>query len=332
MRIALVSPYSLDVAGGVNQHVLGLARWLHAQGDEPVVLAPGTSAVAEPFEVRPLGPAVGVRWNGAVARLSVDPRAWHEAAAEAERADIVHVHEPLTPGLAHHVARRAAGLVVTHHAAFTPGATLTRALAMRARRLPARQSIAVSRAAATTAAAFLPEAPTVIPNGISLPPESRTPKDPRFALFLGRRSDPRKGHAVWIRIRELLGPSVETLELSDGTASREEVESALARASVLVAPHTGGESFGLVLVEALAAGCGIVASDLPAFREVVADPALVDFFPVWDAEAAVAAVRHRLGRTDPAAARAAAQAFTWDRIGPLIRGRYALARSDRLGP
>lgn len=322
MRIALVCPYSLDVAGGVGTHVLGLARWLHAQGEEPVVVAPGRAACDEDFPVHTLGSSVPLRWNGAVARLALDPRQARRAVELTRDADVVHVHEPLTPGIAHAVARAADRLLVTHHAHFEVPRPLQALLRARARSLGARDAVAVSDSAARTALAATGARPDVIPNAIEMPGEPQHATVPGRVLFLGRRSDPRKGHAIFTALRSRLAGEAEFVEFVDGTTPWADVAAALESAEALVAPNLGGESFGLVLAEALARGCGIVASDLPAFRAVVDDSRLVDWFPPGDVEGAAEAVRRRLSAgTDAQLARESARRYSWDTVGPLLHAR-----------
>lgn len=325
MRIALVNPYSFDVAGGVGTHVLGLATWLHDAGHEPLVIGPGRHAVETPFPVMVLGPAVGVPFNGSTARLALGPRQAARARALVGDADVVHVHEPLTPGMAFAVARGARRLVVTHHAHFLVPAGLRALLRRRSSALPVRESIAVSAAAADTAHQATGSRPDIIPNAISLPTPSPKP-DWATVLFVGRASDPRKGHTLFRVLAERLRGEARFVELADGRASAAAVAQAMDEATVLVAPNLGGESFGIVLVEALAHGCAIVASDLPAFRATVGAQAPVEWFAPGDADEAERALRRRLAVPPaPDVARRAAEAYSLDVIGPRVLERYARA-------
>ena len=169
MRIALVTPYSLDVPGGVGTHVLGLARWLRDQGHDAFVVAPGERVVDAGVPVRLLGRATPLPFNGSTARLALSLSQARAARAAVATADVVHVHEPLTPGAAFAAARGGRPLVVTHHAAFAVGA-LGPVLRARAALLPRdRVSLAVSEAAAATARAATGVTPEVVPNAIELP-------------------------------------------------------------------------------------------------------------------------------------------------------------------
>ena len=377
MRVALVTPYSLDVPGGVGTHVLGLARWLRDQGHDPFVVAPGERAVDAGVPVRLLGRATPFSFNGSTARLAVSPHQARAARAAVATADVVHVHEPLTPGAAFAAARSGRPLVVTHHAAFQVGA-LGPVLRARAALLPRdRVSLAVSEAAAATARAATGVTPEVVPNAIELPDLSTRAASLRssrvaqgaegapsasasrlaqgaegapsasalraaqgaglsrpMVLFLGR-DEPRKGFPVFAALARsgvdaefvAVGPTTPTPDVSVlGAVSDAERTRLLSAATVLVAPNLAGESFGLVLVEALVHGAAVLASDLPAFRAVVDDPAVVRFFPPGDAAAGSAALRSLLAAPpDPTQARTAAAPYGWDVVGPRLLDAYARA-------
>ena len=346
MRIALVTPYSLDVPGGVGTHVLGLARWLRDQGHDPFVVAPGDRVVDAGVPVRLLGRATPLPFNGSTARLALAPAQARAARAAAATADVVHVHEPLTPGAAFAAARGGRPLVVTHHAAFAVGA-LGPVLRARAALLPRdRVSLAVSEAAAATARAATGVTPEVVPNAIEVPDLStqRSASASRPAhgagrpmvLFLGR-DEPRKGFPVFAEVARsgvdadfvAVGPTTPRPGVSVlGAVSDAERARLLSAATVLVAPNLAGESFGLVLVEALAHGAAVLASDLPAFRAVVDDPAVARFFPPGAATAATAGLRELLATPpDPALTRAAAAPYAWDSVGPRVLRAYELSRS-----
>lgn len=343
MKIALVCPYNLDTPGGVATHVLGLARWLDEQGHQATVIAPGTRAPGD-LDVRLLGPTRDFRFNGSTAQLAVSP-AQRVAAREAVRdVDVVHVHEPLTPGAAYAAARAAEHLVVTHHASFRVPRLARPLLRRRATALGPRVSLAVSVAAARTAREAIGLEPVVVPNAIRLPPAATKPRTDRpRVIFLGRRDDARKGYATFAALARsgidadfvAIGPGndpgagVRALGVLDDERLAEE----LGAARVVVAPNLGGESFGMVLVEALAAGCTLVASDLPAFREVIGDDAPVaHWFPPGDRPAAVAALRRALDQPgDPRRARAVAERFSWDGVGPMVLDAYLAARNGADG-
>lgn len=336
MRIALVTPYSLDVPGGVGTHVLGLARWLRGQGHDPFVVAPGEKPVDAGVPVRLLGRATPFSFNGSTARLAVSRSQTRTARAAVATADVVHVHEPLTPGAAFAAARAGRPLVVTHHAAFAVGA-LGPVLRARAALLPrARVSLAVSAAAAATAHAATGVTPEIVPNAIELPLPAGLRNAGRGArplvLFLGR-DEPRKGFPVFAELARsgihadfvAVGPTTPTRGVTVlGPVPDAERTRLLTEATVLVAPNLAGESFGLVLVEALAHGAAVLASDLPAFRAVVDDPAVIRFFPPDNDAAAAAALRALLDAPPTAdQARSAAAPYGWDAVGPRILEVYS---------
>ena len=334
MKIALVCPYSLDRPGGVATHVIGLARWLQSQGNRVVVVGPGTQHRHDDLQVELLGSAVDLRFNGSVAQLALRPGQVRRAKALVASADVVHVHEPLTPGVGFATARAAGErLVTTHHANFRAG-PLAVGLRLAAAQLPPRISIAVSAAAARTAHDVAGVEARVIPNAIQPPPPRRVGGERTTVAFLGRLDERRKGYSVFAQLAEAL-PDVDFIAIGPGRGlpgrvrqlgvlTAEELTHELLHARLVVAPNRFGESFGMVLIEALAHGCGIAASDLPAFQEVVTDPTVVAWFQPDDTASALTAVRRRLASpVDPQRARAAAARFTWPMVGPRIAAVYA---------
>lgn len=335
LTVALVCPYSLDTPGGVATHVLGLARWLLREGHRPTVIAPGTREVDAGVPLTLLGRATRFRFNGSVAELAVRPAQARMAARAVRGADIVHVHEPLTPGIAYAASRAAERLVVTHHASF-PAGPLNPLARLRSRRLNPRVRIAVSDAAAATARSVTGTDPVIIPNAIELPgmPVERSGR-PRV-VFLGRLDDPRKGFQVFARVAGLV-QEAEFVAMGPGAARSPDVHhlgrvsdavrlEVLGSADILLAPNLHGESFGLILAEALGCGAAVVASDLPAFRAVADDHRVASFFPVGDARAAATAVRRRLSDPiDPILAWRSAQRFGWDQVGPRVLSAYRAA-------
>ncbi len=286
MRIALVSPYDLGQPGGVQNQVILLAQQMLGRGHQVTIVGPGQ--LAEQLRFVSLGPTIDVRANRSVAPIALRPSVIGRLRRGVAKADVVHVHEPLVPlaGLAARWCGRP--LVGTFHADPSP---LVRSLY---RRLPPlrwhvrsfRALAAVSDTALSAVAGFGDV--QIIPNGVvteGLP--ARGPVPGRI-VFVGR-DDPRKGLDVAIEAVTMIRrhhPSVELVvvtpdevEPRDGVSVRRGVDDAekarlLASAEVFVAPNRGGESFGLVVAEAMAAGCAIVASDLPAFRAVLGDAGL----------------------------------------------------------
>jgi phosphatidylinositol alpha-mannosyltransferase len=307
MRIGIVCPYLWDIPGGVQAHVRDLAETLIGLGHQVSVLAPGDEdSVGLPDYVVAAGRTVPIPYNGSVARLqfglvsATRVRRWLKQGAF----DVVHVHEPAPPSLSLLTVLLAdVPLVATFHAA----STRSRFLAMFdsvvqavLERLSGR--IAVSQAARKMIVEHLGGDAVVIPNGVSVAhyadavPLSGYPRPIEQGGtigFIGRYNEPRKGMAVLLEaLRELVrlrpgmrlvvaGRGEQADFLADlppelagsvtmlGLISEADKASLLRSVDVYVAPNTGGESFGIILLEAMAAGTPIVASDLPAFRQVL---------------------------------------------------------------
>jgi phosphatidylinositol alpha-mannosyltransferase len=306
VRIALVCPYDWGKPGGVQGHVASLAAYLGTD-HEVRVFAP--AARRDGRELVVVGRSRGVRFNRSVAPLALSPLSGRRVVRALRVFDphVVHVHEPLAPAVS--LAATALGprpLVGTFHA-WSSSARLYRAIAPAGRRVARRLDalLAVSPAAQQYAgeALGLPlGAFRLIPNGIDRDafvnakplPELVDPERP-LLLFVGRL-EPRKGLAVairaflrlrasWPRVRlcvvgdgpertraqEMVPPSLRPDVLFVGRVSDAEKPRYHASADVFVAPATSGESFGIVLLEAMAAGLPIVASDLPGYRTVAKD-------------------------------------------------------------
>lgn len=331
MRVALVCPYSWSFPGGVQTHVAGLADALRDRGCDAEILAPADGPVdVEGFV--PLGRSIGFTWEGTVTRVALQPATVGRTAREvrSRRFDVVHVHEPMLPaaGLAAVWAARAPVVGTFHMVARRPFwyRVWRPVVQPTAARLAAR--IAVSVAARDFAAQVLPGAYELIPNAIDTSAFAPGERDGTRLLFVGR-AEPRKGLPVLL---DALGrlPGHVTLDLvgvrgdfgprvrAHGRVSDEERRRLLARADVLVAPSLGGESFGVVLLEGMAAGLPVVASDIDGYRAVL-PPEAGRLVPPGDVGALAAELsalvadeqlRARLG----GAGRREAQRYDWDEV------------------
>lgn len=294
MRVGIVCPYSLTLAGGVQAQVLDLACALQRRGIQARVLAPCDGPPPHP-SVTPLGNSIPVADNGSVAPIAPDPAAALRTirALRDEQFDVVHLHEPLTPGPSLTALISASTpLVGTFHRS-GPNSWV-RALPGLARWCVDHLAVraAVSQDALQTATEAFGGRYELLWNGVDAAryqggeevPKSREPT----VLFIGRH-EPRKGLSVLLDALDLLGDDVrlwvassgpETAKLkrrrSDdhriewlGHISETEKVRRLRAAHVFCAPSLHGESFGVVLLEALAASTAVVASDIPGYRRVV---------------------------------------------------------------
>ncbi|MFI7021992.1 glycosyltransferase family 4 protein [Micromonospora sp. NPDC049900] len=322
MRIGIVSPYSFDVPGGVQNHVMDLAEALIGLGHEVSVLAPADEDSPLPPYVVPAGRSVPLPYNGSVARIAFGPVSTARVRRWITRGDfdVLHVHEPLTLSLSMLAVLSARGPVVaTFHTAMTRSRVLSVAqgvLQIVLERITAR--IAVSALARKVQVEHLDGGAVEIPNGVAvakfagvepLPgwPGEYAPGEGGTLGFLGRFTEPRKGFPILrdafvelarqrAGLRLLVAGPGDRDDLFDqfppdlrdrvtflGLVSEEEKARMLRSVHLYVAPNTGGESFGMILTEALAAGTTVVASDLDAFRRVLDGGRAGRLFPTGDA-------------------------------------------------
>ncbi|SCF25012.1 glycosyltransferase family 4 protein [Micromonospora chokoriensis] len=321
MRIGIVCPYSFDVPGGVQNHVMDLAEALIALGHEVSVLAPADEDAPLPPYVVSAGRAVPLPYNGSVARIAFGP----VSTARVRRwitngdFDVLHVHEPLTLSLSLLAVLSARGPVVaTFHTAMTRSRVLAAAqgvLQIVLERITAR--IAVSALARKVQVEHMDGGAVEIPNGVAvakfadaepLPgwPGECGPGTGGTLGFLGRFTEARKGFPV-LRdafvalaatrpgLRLLVAGPGDPDDLYDqfpadlhervtflGLVTEPDKARMLRSVHLYVAPNTGGESFGMILTEALAAGTTVVASDLDAFRRVLDGGRAGRLFPTGD--------------------------------------------------
>ncbi len=292
LRIALICPYSLTIPGGVQGQVLGLARALRRRGHEVRVLGPCDGAPPETY-VTPLGDSLPTAVNGSIAPLAPDPSAALRTirALRDEAFDVLHVHEPLSPGPSMTtLLMHTAPIVATFHAAGDSASYryLNSVVRNLANSIDLR--FAVSKDALELAERYLGGEYEVLPNGVELDRYLDDASDrirERAILFCGRH-EPRKGLEVLLQAHRDLPDDVQLWIASDGpeTArlmrewstdprihwlgriSDAEKLDLLRRATIFCAPSLGGESFGVVLLEAMASGTTVVASSIDGYQNV----------------------------------------------------------------
>jgi phosphatidyl-myo-inositol alpha-mannosyltransferase len=362
LRIAVVSPYDLSAAGGITNQIRAQARALRKMGHAVEIFGAASGAV-EPGERR-LGRTVRVTFGGTESGLGLDPRGVAAIArAMRRRFDIVHVHEPLVPlvpWLA--VLRAGAPVVGTFHVHREQGHGFYRAwrwaLGPIARRLRAR--IAVSEAARRTVAAHFPGRYEIVPNGIEgsffgsarpRPPELATTD--RHVLYIGRL-EPRKG--IDHLVRAVARASRSTSDVRLTIAGEGGARDALARlavavgapvrfvgripdaalpaylqaADVVCAPAVGGESFGIVLLEAMAAGTPVIASRIEGYEALARGPEAAVLVPPGDESALAGAIVSLLESPDARRTlvdrgRALARDHDWCTLAPRLVEIYRRA-------
>jgi len=365
MKVALVSPYSWTTPGGVNTHIASLAAQLRARGHEVRILAPADGPVDA--GVIPLGGTFGIPFNGAVARLAFGPRVPGRVRVALRRArpDVVHVHEPFTPStslLASISAR--VPVVATFHAS-------VKSRVYRIGRIPLRPlwkkfavRIAVSQSARETVEGIFGPGARIIPNGVDVAhyadigSAASTGKE---VLYFGRLEQ-RKGPQVLVEALPALlravpgahvviagdGPLRETLEAAVPEPLRKNIiftghfdeqdRLALLSASTVVAlPAIGGESFGITLAEAMAAGRAVVASGIPGYAAVARNGLDALLVPPGDPDALAAGIAGLLRDPEKAAAlgraaRERARAFDWPVVADQIEEAYEEAISTGSQP
>lgn len=279
MKIAVVCPYDLGLPGGVQQVAIELVDRLIALDHDAWLVGPGDRVGA-----RGVGSTVRIRANASVAPIALGPSVASAVRRAIAGADVVHIHEPLMPAVSTAALKSSLPKVLTFHA--DAPAWVERVY----RRLPAKTTrrigASVVTAVSPVAAAALPTSfgqIEIIPNGIEAGAFDRPGRLPNRVTFLGR-DEPRKGLGLlldaWPGIRARI-PDAELVVMgavrSDapdgvrfmGRVDEETKRAVLASSTVHVAPNTGGESFGIVVAEAMAAGAAVVASDIPAFGAVI---------------------------------------------------------------
>ena len=362
LTIGIVCPYGWDTPGGVQNHVRDLAEYLIAAGHKVSVLAPVIDETKIPAYVTSAGKPIAIPYNGAVARVLFGPIAFARVRQWIAQGDfdILHLHEPAIPSISLLACWAAEGpMVGTFHAAakrqkaiFAIGPILEPVI----EKLSAR--IAVSEAARATLTEHLETDAVVIPNGIYADRyRDGTPQEKwqgNTLGFIGRFEEPRKGLSVLVDALPIIsrfapdvrvfiagpGDPDEVIKTIDpqlrsrftflGKISEQDKANFLASISLYVAPNTGGESFGIILAEALAGGACVVASDIPAFDSLLGGGEFGALFESENstdlAKVIIDLLRDETKRKELASAgKKHAQVFDWDVVAEQIFSIYEMA-------
>lgn len=361
----MVSPYGWDLPGGVQAHIQDLAVYCMAQGHEVSVIAPAVDESALPKWVVSSGRPIAIPYNGAVARVAFGPvanrrvRKWINEG----QFDLLHLHEPAIPSLSLLACWAAEGpLVGTFHvsapkqkAIYAVGPILEPAI----EKLHAR--IAVSETARITLTDHLETDAVVIPNGINhgdfAVGARANDVSERTIGFIGRFDEPRKGLAILLEsCEELLkrgeefrvliaGPGDPDLfreTMSDklrerteflGRVSDKRKQEILRSIALYVAPNTGGESFGIILAEAMAAGAPVVASDLMAFQDVLENGKAGEIFHAGDSSELALQIERLLNDPERRAqlkliGQESSFRFDWSNVGESILDIYRMVSAS----
>jgi phosphatidylinositol alpha-mannosyltransferase len=362
-RIGIVCPYGWDTPGGVQNHIRDLAEYLIAQGHYVSVLAPVIDETLVAEYVVSAGKPISIPYNGAVARVLFGPIAFSRVRQWISQGnfDILHLHEPAIPSISLLACWAAEGpMVGTFHAAanrqkvtFAVAPILEPVI----EKLSAR--IAVSEAARQTLTEHLETDAVVVPNGIYAKRYASGVRDERWTGntigFIGRFEEPRKGLSILIDalpsiINQVLdvrvvvagpGDSDEFMEKEIpehlrsrftflGKISEEDKANFLASVGIYVAPNTGGESFGIILAEALAGGASVVASNIPAFDSLLGHGDYGTLFQSENsidlASKAIELLRNESLRSSIAdKGKIYAQSFDWDVVAERIYDIYEMS-------
>ncbi len=361
MRIGIVCPYDWDFPGGVQFHIRDLALQLIAWGHQVSVLAPASEDLERADWFVDAGRPIAVPYNGAVARVQFGPL----AAARVRRwisdgdFDVLHLHEPGIPSLSLLACWAASGPIVgTFHAAHPRSRALNAAspfLVPALEKLSAR--VAVSEEARATLTDHHGGDAVVIPNGVNFDLFAGATPQPKWQNltlgFVGRFDEPRKGLSVLLEALPMIierHPRVRLIIAGRGDVDsvvgrlpisvREHCEflgmvtdqakaELLTSVDVYVAPNTGGESFGIIVAEAMAAGAPIVASDLAAFHAVLDDGNAGLFFVNGDAQDAARVISDLLDDEQArlelgTRAQIAALRFDWSQVAAQILSVYEM--------
>ena len=361
LKIGIVSPYGWDTPGGVQSHINDLADYLISRGHQVSVLAPVTDESNLPDFLTSAGKPLAIPYNGAVARILFGPIAFARVKQWIEEGqfDLIHLHEPAIPSISLLACWAGEGAMVgTFHASakrqkaiFAIGPILEPVI----EKLSAR--IAVSEAARETLTTHLETDAVVIPNGIyakRMVGKIRPEWSGETIGFMGRFEEPRKGLDILLKALPIISKSLPNAKLLIagpgepenitkkldheikgrieflGRLSEEEKADFMSSVGAYVAPNTGGESFGIILAEALAGGAAVIASDIPAFKAVLEDGKYGKLFKSEDsvslAKAVIELIKNQPERSALATAgQLYAQKFDWDNVAEQIFEVYEMA-------
>ena len=362
LKIGIVCPYSWDTPGGVQNHIRDLAEFLITAGHEVSVLAPALDEEKLPDYVVNAGKPISIPYNGAVARILFGPVAFSRVRQWISQGDfdLLHLHEPAIPSISLLACWAADGpMVGTFHAAakrqkiiFAIGPILEPAI----EKLSAR--IAVSEAARLTLTDHLDTDAIVIPNGIYASRYHDGVAQEKWQGntigFIGRFEEPRKGLSVLLEalpviarfapdvrvivagpgdptvVEKVIDPQLRHRFQFLGKISEQDKANFMSSVSIYVAPNTGGESFGIILAEALAGGACVVASDIPAFDDLLGHGEFGALFQSEDptdlAKVIIDLLRDDKKRFELAkAGRSRGQSFDWEIIAQQIFSVYEMS-------
>lgn len=361
LNIGIVCPYGFDAPGGVQAHISDMRDYLVNQGHKVSVLAPCGDDEKLPNWVVNAGKPISIPYNGAVARVLFGPAAFTKVKQwiSENEFDLLHLHEPAIPSISLLACWAAEGpMVGTFHVAAKKqkaSFAIVPILEPVIEKLAAR--IAVSEAARETLRAHLDTDAIVIPNGIyakKMVGHIRPEWSGNTLGFMGRFNEPRKGLKVLIdalpiisrflpEIKVLVagpGEPEEFLEQIDpqlrdritflGKLSDQEKADFMSSVGAYIGPNTGGESFGIILAEALAGGAAVIASDIPAFQALLKDGEYGKLFKSEDstdlAKVVIDLFRDQTSRLQlKENGKVYAQAFDWDMVGEQIFEVYEMA-------
>ncbi len=359
MKIAMVSPYDWCVPGGVNRHVLRLSEHFRGWGHDVTIFAPASHPSMVNGECVPVGRPRSVRASGSVARITFSRKAaLVREQLEQGQFDIVHAHEPLMPLLPYYFLRHStAANVGTFHAAKEGGNRVyeyTRSYTRRYfRKLDGK--IAVSPAAVNLVSRYFDGYFNIIPNGIDFEhfaaPREPLPEfmDGKLNILFVGRPEKRKGLKyllrAFVRIHEVM-PDTRLIVVGAGDFSRyerttqgigdivfrshvpyDELPRYHHTAHVFCAPNTGNESQGYSIMEALAAGMAVVASNIEGFAGVITSELDGVLVRPRNEDAIAEAIirvlrdeslRHRLA----IAGQARADQYRWDTVAHKVMSYY----------